>query len=110
MKLDCKSIKWSQYLRTIGLGQLLSVLISGTGICSQLLAVNYNVNIPTTQSFLNYLLLTLYLVYHIVNSTKSNRNSEQHFKVRDLFWSKKTIFYFFLSIADVEANFVGKIE
>lgn len=44
------------------LGQLLSVLIAGTAISSSLLAER-GTSIPTTQSFLNYALLTSYLVF-----------------------------------------------
>jgi hypothetical protein len=39
------------------LGQFLSLLITATGVTSQLLATEYDVNIPTTQSSINYLLL-----------------------------------------------------
>lgn len=51
----------SRNLLTIILGgQLLALLITGTGVFSQLLA-EHSVNIPTTQSFLNYLLLCGFL-------------------------------------------------
>ncbi|EGD74341.1 hypothetical protein PTSG_06351 [Salpingoeca rosetta] len=44
-------------LLVLALGQLLSLLNSGTGVTSQALATNYSVNIPTAQTFLNYALL-----------------------------------------------------
>ena len=46
--------------KAILLGQVLSVLIAGTGVFSTWLQ-DRNVNIPTAQSFLNYVLLSLYL-------------------------------------------------
>lgn len=42
----------------IALGQFLSILLTGTGTFSQLLA-NHGVNVPTFQSFINYLLLAI---------------------------------------------------
>jgi len=49
-------------LLALGLGQLIAVLIAGTGVASQILAEQKNVNMPTGQSFLNYFLLAVRLV------------------------------------------------
>jgi hypothetical protein len=54
-------------LISLALGQVLSLLITGTGLSSQWLASSFALNIPTTQTFINYLLLALYaipLCYH----------------------------------------------
>ena len=44
-------------------GQCISLLLTGTGVFSELLAEN-GVRLPTTQSFLNYLLLSFFVVPH----------------------------------------------
>lgn len=48
-------------LYALALGQLLSLLITGTGVTSSLLA-GYGVNMPSTQSLINYALLSLYMI------------------------------------------------
>jgi hypothetical protein len=51
-------------LAGLALGQVISFLVTGTGISSQELASKYEVNIPTTQSSLNYILLmVVYMPY-----------------------------------------------
>ena len=55
-------------------GQLLSLLITGTGVFSQLLAES-GVRIPTSQSFLNYVLLSLFLIPHYLSY---RQRLEQH--------------------------------
>eukprot|EP01133_Synstelium_polycarpum_P001366 gene1366-1569_t len=78
----------------IGLGQIISLLIAGTGVFSQLLAVKYNVNIPTTQSLLNYILLCFFTIVLLK---------------RGNFWhTLKTQWYIMLPLAlvDVEANYI----
>jgi len=70
-------------------GQLLSLLITCTGICSTLLASD-GVNIPTFQSLLNYVLLSV-----IFFDVKFLRNSK-------LSWWK----YFAVSVFDVEGTFL----
>lgn len=74
-------------------GQLLSVLITCTGISSQLLA-EFGVDAPTTQSLLNYVLLSGYLIVLIYRGTLWSS-----FKSR---WWKYLILAFF----DVEANYL----
>ena len=53
-------------------GQVVSLLITGTGVWSQLLAER-GVDLPTTQSFLNYLLLSLFLIPHYHSYTAKRR-------------------------------------
>lgn len=48
-------------IKALLLGQFLSLILTGTGVTSQLLSTDYNVSFPTTQSLLNYVLL--FLVY-----------------------------------------------
>lgn len=88
--------KWlpsKRSLIAIAIGQFLSLLLTCTGVTSQLLAVNYNVNAPTTQSLLNYLLLCAYtapLIY------------------QGLFWPAlraRWWRYLILAFLDVEANY-----
>lgn len=78
----------------LGLGQVLSVLITGTGVFSQLLASRYNISIPTTQSSLNYVLLSSYFIYSLIRGKLNwkDRKSE-------------LLAYFLLAIVDVEANY-----
>jgi len=80
------------HLKSICLGQILSVLITGTGICSTMLAVKYEVNIPTTQSFLNYFLLSFYSI--VLCTTGSFKES-----------FRRAYYYIPLAIIDVEANY-----
>ena len=49
----------SRLLLTLVAGQLLALLLSGTGVFSQLLEHDYGINTPTTQVFFMYFLLAL---------------------------------------------------
>eukprot|EP01104_Vermistella_antarctica_P017095 TRINITY_DN599_c0_g2_i1.p1 TRINITY_DN599_c0_g2~~TRINITY_DN599_c0_g2_i1.p1 ORF type:complete len:485 (-),score=93.62 TRINITY_DN599_c0_g2_i1:36-1490(-) len=78
------------------LGQVLSLLITGTGISSQFLVTTYHINMPTAQSFLNYCLLAL--IYLPVLWWRGA-----------LAWDKmrsKVPLYMALSFVDVEANYL----
>lgn len=83
-------------LISLGLGQFLSLLITGTGVSSALLA-GRGVNIPTTQSLLNYALLCLYLIPLLL------RHGRHHFLhlLRSTWWQ-----FLLLAACDVEANFL----
>lgn len=80
----------------LALGQLLSWFVCGTGVFSQLLVTNYGIEIPTTQSFLNYLLLGL--VYTTALACHPN---DFKGKLKERGWK-----YFFLALFDVEANYL----
>ncbi|XP_073335918.1 solute carrier family 35 member F2-like [Pagrus major] len=83
-------------LKTIVMGQVLSLLICGTAVSCQYLA-NAGVETPMLQSFLNYALLLL--VYTTILSTrKGDRNILQILKTK---WWK----YLVMGVADVEANY-----
>ncbi|KAK2828391.1 hypothetical protein Q5P01_019425 [Channa striata] len=83
-------------LKTILMGQVLSVLICGTAVSCQYLA-NAGVETPMLQSFFNYALLLL--VYATILSTrKGDMNILQILKTK---WWK----YLLMGLADVEANY-----
>lgn len=77
----------------LGLGQFLSLLITSTGFSSSELS-NRGINAPTSQSFLNYVLLTV--VYGSVMLYK-----RQALKA-------KWYYYVVLGLVDVEANYLGQ--
>jgi solute carrier family 35 protein F1/2 len=81
-------------LKAFGLGQLISVVITGTGVCSELLAFKYAVNIPTAQSLFVYVLLGL--VYSLVLVKKGTWLETVKSK-----WK----FYLPLALVDVEGNY-----
>ncbi|KAM6911293.1 solute carrier family 35 member F2 [Lycodopsis pacificus] len=83
-------------LKTILMGQVLSLLICGTAVSCQYLA-DAKVETPMLQSFFNYVLLLL--VYTTILSTrKGDRNILQILKTK---WWK----YLVMGLADVEANY-----
>lgn len=89
---------WGRHpqLTALVVGQVLSLLIAGTGLFSQLLASKYDVNIPTAQSLLNYVLLAV--VFGILYFREAS------------FWEvlkTKWFIYFPLAFVDVEANYFG---
>ncbi|XP_028277385.1 solute carrier family 35 member F2-like [Parambassis ranga] len=83
-------------LKTIVMGQVLSLLICGTAVSCQYLA-DYQVNTPMLQSFLNYALLLLTYTT-ILCARKGDRNICQILKTQ---WRK----YLVMGLADVEANY-----
>lgn len=78
-------------LTALGLGQFLSLLITSTGFTSSELA-NKGINAPTSQSFLNYILLAI--VYGSVMIYR-----KQALK-------SKWYYYLVLGLVDVEANYL----
>ncbi|XP_034407057.1 solute carrier family 35 member F2 isoform X2 [Cyclopterus lumpus] len=84
-------------LKTILMGQVLSLLICGTAVSCKCL-IDSGVKTPMLQSFFNYLLLLL--VYTTILCTrKGDRNILQILKTK---WWK----YLVMGLADVEANYV----
>ncbi|NXP28862.1 S35F2 protein, partial [Scytalopus superciliaris] len=95
--LGDKLCSW-HILKTVILGQMLSLFICGTALTSQYLAEKYQVNTPMFQSFINYSLLLL--VYTTMLAFRTGNDSLwQILKQR---WWK----YIFLGLADVEANYM----
>lgn len=88
----------SDRIKCLLLGQLISLLITGTGVTSEFLAQNLNVSIPTAQSTLVY--TVLFIFYSIF-----------HFKsFKEFIYSikEKSHIYIPLAVIDVEANYLGK--
>uniref|UniRef100_A0A8D0LA35 Solute carrier family 35 member F2 n=1 Tax=Sphenodon punctatus TaxID=8508 RepID=A0A8D0LA35_SPHPU len=84
-------------LKTLALGQMLSLFICGTAVTSQYLAEHYSVNTPMLQSFINYCMLLL--VYtSMLALRKGTDNLWQILKKK---WWK----YILLGLVDVEANY-----
>ncbi|KAF0695309.1 Aste57867_13868 [Aphanomyces stellatus] len=81
--------------RVLCLGQVISLFITITSICTQELTLNYGVQLATTQSVGNYFLLMGYLVYRWWTNKGNGLASETP-------WWK----YALLAFADVEANFL----
>ncbi|XP_077977281.1 solute carrier family 35 member F2-like [Glandiceps talaboti] len=87
-----------KFLKVVVFGQILSLLICGTSVTSQLLHDRHGVAAPTTQSFTNYLLLGI--VYGAQLFFISGRDGfKEMFKAR---WWK----YMFVALVDVEANYL----
>ncbi|XP_029458318.1 solute carrier family 35 member F2 isoform X2 [Rhinatrema bivittatum] len=84
-------------LKTIALGQMVSLFICGTAVTSQYLAGEYKVNTPMLQSFINYCLL--FIIYTTVLALRKGEDSFLHI-LRKKWWK-----YIFLALADVEANY-----
>ncbi|KAM5245971.1 solute carrier family 35 member F2 [Ctenodactylus gundi] len=96
-KTKDKLFTW-HILKTIALGQMLSLCICGTAITSQYLAEKFKVNTPMLQSFINYCLL--FLVYTTMLAFQSG--SDNLLDILRRKWWK----YILLGLADVEANYV----
>ncbi|XP_057779002.1 uncharacterized protein LOC130997629 [Salvia miltiorrhiza] len=89
--VNCKKLFTKSTLLGLALGQFLSLLITSTGFSSSELA-NRGINAPTSQSFLNYVLLVL--VY----------GSIMLYRRKPL--KAKWYYYILLGLVDVEANFL----
>ncbi|XP_051150059.1 uncharacterized protein LOC127264530 isoform X2 [Andrographis paniculata] len=88
---NCKGFWTKATLYGLALGQLLSLLITSTGFSSSELAKK-GINAPTSQSFVNYVLLAL-----IYGSIMLYRRQAL---------KSKWYYYILLGIVDVEANFL----
>ncbi|XP_077211986.1 uncharacterized protein LOC143847156 isoform X2 [Tasmannia lanceolata] len=78
-------------LIALGLGQFVSLLITSTGFSSSDLS-RRGINAPTSQSFLNYVLLAIVYGSFLIHRRKALQI--------------KWYYYFMLAIVDVEANFL----
>lgn len=91
------NIRGSRVIKSVFLGQCISLLLAGTGVTSQFLAQYLGVNIPTAQSIVVY--IALFIVYGIY-----------HFSSFGEFWvalKTRSHIYFPLAVIDVEANYLG---
>lgn len=89
------SLRHTRLLIALVLGQFLSVLLCGTGVTSQLLASRHATSVPTTQTFITYILLGA--IYGVLVVVKSD--------FLTIFW-KNWWKYVILGVVDVEANFL----
>lgn len=76
-------------------GQILSILLCGTGVTSQALENFYNIAVPTTQLFLTYFVLAV-----IFGPVLAIRKKFLDI-IKENWWK-----YLFLGLIDVEANFL----
>lgn len=83
---------------SLGLGQILSLLVCATGITSKYLVEDFHANTPVFQSFLNYIML--FLVY---TTTLAVRQGEGNLLVilKQRWWK-----YMILGLTDIEANYL----
>ncbi|KAM3935303.1 solute carrier family 35 member F2 [Leptodactylus fuscus] len=95
-RLARKIFTW-YVLKTVILGQMLSLFICGTAVTSQFLAEEYKVDTPMLQSFINYCLL--FLVYTVWLAFRPGENGLLHI-LRNKWWK-----YLLLGVVDVEANY-----
>ncbi|XP_024121964.1 solute carrier family 35 member F2 [Oryzias melastigma] len=93
---DLRSIFTWRLLKTVVMGQVLSLLICGTAVSCEYLAVS-GVRTPMLQSFLNYALLLLTYTF-ILCTRKGDSNILKMLKNK---WWK----YLLMGLADVEANY-----
>ena len=78
-------------------GQIAAILLSGTGVLSQLLQIKYKVtNVAATQTFPNYIVLVLTFGVALAIRGDINKVVRQHW------WE-----YIVLAIIDVETNYLN---
>ncbi|KAJ6662287.1 hypothetical protein lerEdw1_012451 [Lerista edwardsae] len=95
-RVEEKFCTWHM-VKMLALGQLLSLLICGTAVASQYLAMVYHVNTPMLQSFINYCLLLL----TYTTSLAFRKDGDNLLQILKRKWWK----YILLGVADVEANY-----
>ncbi|XP_020261481.1 solute carrier family 35 member F1-like isoform X2 [Asparagus officinalis] len=92
MMINLDRFLWSKKTWAgLGLGQFVSLLITSTGFSSSELS-RRGINAPTSQSFLNYLLLALFYGGFLIYRRKPLQ--------------MRWYYYLLLSVVDVEANFL----
>ncbi|XP_031284058.1 solute carrier family 35 member F2-like isoform X2 [Pistacia vera] len=89
--MNFKDFWTKKILVGLGLGQFLSLLITSTGFASSELA-RKGINAPTSQSFLNYVLLAIFYGSYMLYRRQSLK--------------AKWYYYLILGVVDVEANFL----
>ncbi|KAI4886839.1 hypothetical protein NFI96_018403 [Prochilodus magdalenae] len=96
-KLKLKDVFTWRLLKTVALGQVLSMLVCGTAVTSQYLGMA-EVETPMLQSFLNYALLLLTYTFTLV----FRKGEESIFQILKSKWWK----YLLMALTDVEANYI----
>ena len=90
MYLPCRRL-----LVALVLGQFLSLMLCGTGLTSSLLEIRYSIAVPTTQAFINYILLGMVFGVWLAISKKFLTILKKN-------WWK----YVILGVIDVEGNYM----
>ena len=86
---------YSRLILTLAAGQILALLLSGSGVFSQLLEEKYSIDTPTTQVFSMYFLIALtFTPYLAAIRTDFEKVLKSH-------WWK----YLLLALLDVEGNY-----
>ncbi|XP_052245353.1 solute carrier family 35 member F2-like isoform X2 [Dreissena polymorpha] len=88
---------WRYFLKALFLGQFISLLLCGTAVSTGFLQER-GINIPTAQSFFNYVLLCVVFTT-ILSCRKQGRSLKEIMKS----WGWK---YALIAIVDVEANYL----
>ncbi|KAJ1916291.1 hypothetical protein H4219_003859 [Mycoemilia scoparia] len=88
---------WKKFVLIVLLGQLLSLCITSTTVLTNELAFNYNISVPTTQSFLVYVLLALFYVPFTLIRLGP--------KAMWVNFKRRWYWYIILAAVDVEGNF-----
>ncbi|KAG0340660.1 hypothetical protein BG005_003157 [Podila minutissima] len=97
-RTTCSYLVSRQFLRILLLGQVLSLCITATTLFSTKLAQGENpVSIPTTQSFLNYLVLGI--VYTGITIYKEGFSGWLHIM------RHRSFYYMIFAVIDVEGNY-----
>ncbi|KAI9303193.1 hypothetical protein BJ944DRAFT_165874 [Cunninghamella echinulata] len=90
-------LKDRSFWKVLLLGQLLSLCITGTTVATNKLSREYNISIPSTQTFFVYAILAIvYNVYALYKRGIKGWLLQ--------FW-RRGIFYFFLGLVDVGGNY-----
>ena len=80
--------------RILVLGQLVSILITATGIFTQIINQNYGISLPAFQNVGNYFLLSVSMVVWLFKSADRFKLSVPWYK------------YLLIALADVEGNYL----
>lgn len=97
------SKKYSVLLR----GQLISVLIAGTGVFATFLSsTTPTSNIPTLMNLINYILLSTFVLKRYVSKRYNNSTLDQKAAIDDDIPRKPLYWYMFAALLDMEANFL----
>ena len=85
-------------------GQVISVLIAGTGVFATLLSdCSPTANFPTFMNFLNYLLLSVYMIKRVIKVSHCRIVTSP---LSEITLSNPLHIYAFAAVLDVEANFL----
>ena len=93
--MTCMYLLCRHLLVALVLGQFLSLMLCGTGLTSSLLEVRYSIAVPTSQAFINYILLGMVFGVWLALNKKFPTILKEN-------WWK----YVILGVIDVEGNYL----